>query len=369
MAWLMLLWGACTPQEAPVEPLVLPDDLSAQGAPVGVRTAVFAGRTVEVWYPTTDHLDDGADAPDVLDLADFVGPDFVARVEGDVTIPTLTTRAVRDAPARVLDERLPLVVFSHGFGGFRSQSVDLTSHLASRGYVVVAPDHDGRSLAAVAPCLFNPPAGTCALSFDVDDVGDLTAALDGALGLDDDVGALIDPDAIGAFGHSAGGAATVTFANAEPRVAAALPMAGAGAFTRDLPSRIVGGSCDGVVPETSLRAEGPTASEGYLAVVDAGHMAFSDLCRVDLGAVGEALLARDDVSPLFARQMITLAVDGCPGYAPPEDLAGCGGAYPPAEDVDPAIRAVVTAFFDQHLYGRGDGVDAVSSATLEVRGP
>src|SRR5262249_61965308 len=52
--------------------------------------------------------------------------------------------AARDLPVRA--GRYPLVLFSHGFGGHRRQSTFLTTHLASHGYVVAAPDHTGTTL-------------------------------------------------------------------------------------------------------------------------------------------------------------------------------------------------------------------------------
>ena len=144
-------------------------------------------------------------------------------------------------------------------------------------------------------------------------------------------------------------------------------MAGAGAFERDLDSLIVGGSCDAVVQETSLLSTGPTASEGYLSLVDAGHMAFSDLCSIDLGGLGAELAAREDANDLFLQQMLTLAVDGCDGYEPPPDLEGCGGAYLSPTVAAPILRELTAAFFDLHLKGEGPGVDADAHAELEVR--
>jgi pimeloyl-ACP methyl ester carboxylesterase len=368
IGWTVLvgLLAACKSESEPEpEPLDLPADPSEPGAKVGVRTAEINGITVEVWYPTTEAV---TGDPEDLDLFTFAPPEFIDRVGDTLSVPTLATRAWRDAPHRVLDEKLPLVLFSHGFGGFRSQSVDLTTHLASRGYVVVAPDHAGRGLYDVAPCLLNPAAGTCNLSFANNDVGDLTTVLDWALTAPDAIGDLVDPEQIGVFGHSAGGMASVAFTNAEPRVDAALPMAGAAEFTRDLPSLVFGGSCDGVVTEESLLPTGPSASEGYLALVDGGHMAFSDLCQVDLGGLGDDLASREDANDLFLSQMLTLAVDGCPGYTPPPDLAGCGGTYLDVETSAPVLRYVTAAFFDEHLKASGAGVDASTYPSLEVRG-
>lgn len=40
------------------------------------------------------------------------------------------------------EEKWPLIVFSHGFGGCGNQSKFLTSYLADHGYIVIAPDHE-----------------------------------------------------------------------------------------------------------------------------------------------------------------------------------------------------------------------------------
>ena len=50
-----------------------------------------------------------------------------------------------DGAAPVCDAPRPVLVFSHGNSGLRYQSVFLTEHLATRGWVVVAPDHEGNT--------------------------------------------------------------------------------------------------------------------------------------------------------------------------------------------------------------------------------
>jgi len=45
--------------------------------------------------------------------------------------------------------RFPLVVFSHGYSGYRDQSSFLTSRLATWGFVVAAPDFLARDLTAL----------------------------------------------------------------------------------------------------------------------------------------------------------------------------------------------------------------------------
>ena len=39
------------------------------------------------------------------------------------------------------EQKWPLLIFSHGFGGCAMQSVTLTRYLADHGYIVIAPDH------------------------------------------------------------------------------------------------------------------------------------------------------------------------------------------------------------------------------------
>lgn len=344
------------------EDLVLPDDPSEPGMPVGVRTFEDAGQRFEVWYPATDDVDG---ATDVVDLAEFVPEPFADRTP-EITVPTIPTPAWRDAPPRALDDPLPVVLFSHGFGGFRTQSFSLTAHLASRGYVVVSADHPGRMLTDVLPCLLVPPAGPCALFGGGDPaVDDLAAVLAWVKRTPDVLATLADPTRVGLFGHSAGGVSTTTFASTDETIDAALPMAGAGTFSRALPSAVIGGSCDAIVPESALLDAGATASEGYFSLRDAGHLAFSDLCDADLGAVAETLADRDDVNSLVLAQLGTLAVDGCPGASPQVTSDTCGEAW-----LDPAVaarslRGAMTVFFDLHLSQRGPGLEGLSFPSLE----
>lgn len=53
--------------------------------------------------------------------------------------------AVRNAPPDLSNGPYPLVLFSHGSSGTRYQSLFLTEHLASYGFVVMAVDHPGNT--------------------------------------------------------------------------------------------------------------------------------------------------------------------------------------------------------------------------------
>ena len=76
----------------------------------------------EVWYPSEASVPQQYDAPHPL------------------AMPHLA--AVGLSPLR---SPCGLIAFSHGNSGFRQQSTFLTTHLASWGFVVVAPDHVGNT--------------------------------------------------------------------------------------------------------------------------------------------------------------------------------------------------------------------------------
>ncbi len=76
--------------------------------------------------------------------------------------------------APVADGRFPVALFSHGFSGFNTQSSELTSHVASWGFVVAAPEHQSRDLTSQIGMLFGAakPYGPHP------DVADLRATID-----------------------------------------------------------------------------------------------------------------------------------------------------------------------------------------------
>jgi predicted dienelactone hydrolase len=352
---VFLAIGACGPAPQPID---LPSDLAAQGAPVGVRTEVVGEQTFEIWYPA-DQREEGV-AGNPVSLTEFFPDDFYERVPG-VTLPDLRSPAVRDAAPRPPEAPYPVVLFSHGFGAFRTQSVSLTAHLASRGYVVVAPDHPGRMVTDIAPCLFDPPLDNCDLANLVpvgaddpaqEDLEDALAWLSDATGEDGWLEGVADLDTLGIFGHSAGGFSTSKFADEHPEVGAALTMAGAETIDRDVPAAFLAGSCDGVVEAASIIEASDSLVDGALVeMAGVGHMAFSDICGFGLDTLAaEFLEPREDVNDFLLTQMITLATDGCEGYAPPEDLT-CGDAYLPIADSDRLIRHLVTGWFDAQLLG------------------
>lgn len=106
---------------------------------------------VQVWYPAAGA---GPPAPWISDEA--VGA-FSANVTTWLGLPPFALRHLRLVATNASEAAAPaagshpVVVYSHGWGGFRSIQSDLAEDLASHGYVVVAPDHTYGALATRFP--------------------------------------------------------------------------------------------------------------------------------------------------------------------------------------------------------------------------
>jgi len=181
----LLLLSACTGDDPDdgldPPPRVAPDRVGPYA--VGATTVQVAddrggALTVEVWYPAEDPGTEPDSYPEIA----------------------LTLDAHRDATPDRRGAPYPLVAFSHGYGGIRYQSAFLTEHLASHGFVVVAPDHPHNTLFDLdadltGQVLVNRP-------------GDVRRAVDGALGAADLAG-LAQNDTYAMTGHSFGGLTSV----------------------------------------------------------------------------------------------------------------------------------------------------------------
>jgi len=204
---------------------------------------------VQVWYPAEPREDDQL-AP-WMDHIDVMGP----AIASELGLPAFALSHVRyarshayaDAPLSTSRESYPLLLFSHGWNGFRAQNTFQMEELASHGYIVAAPDHAYGAAATVFEdgrvALNNPEA----LPYDNDMgltedefqaranqlgiqwAGDLSFILDQLemLHTDDEGGSLaghLDYDRIGALGHSTGGGAAIEFCAQDPRCQSVLGM-------------------------------------------------------------------------------------------------------------------------------------------------
>lgn len=378
-AWLLL---ACTPEPEPID---LPEDPSLRAAPVGVRTVQARGQHLEVFYPAAES--ERTTATENVSFAEFIPSSVIDKI-GEVDLPDINAGAVRDGEPRLPDDPYPVVLFSHGFGGMRTQSLDYAAHLASRGYVVVAVDHPGRMANDLLPCVFDPPLDDCDLS----GVGEDPAPED----LDDAIVWLqeqqgdessflferLDLDTLGLSGHSAGGQTTATYGSEDTRFKALLVMGNLTTPTRAAPTLLMGGTCDvylassdagalTATPEANLTAARAAITDGRVArFTAAGHLIFSDLCELELSTfIDDRLANREDVNATYIDMLRQLASDGCPGAAVDPLLAAeadCAEGFGDLRQAQLAARGLATVFFDVELKGEGDGLDAQSFEEVTV---
>ena len=178
-------------------------DCNARQA-AGYRVLALDGaRKIAVWYPAA--ASEG-DRPYTAGSHGFVG------------------RVARDAPPADCPG-LPLVVFSHGFGGCGLQSIFFTEELARHGYVVAAPDHRDAAACVIEErstrALWTRPAAPFHAPDRWSDRShadrrDDVLAVVRIVGDDKELGRVVDTRRLGLVGHSLGGYTALGIAGAWP---------------------------------------------------------------------------------------------------------------------------------------------------------
>lgn len=300
---------------------------------VGVRTISVGDVSAEVWYPakpgaTAGRQTDAYDVRNELPLAERT------KIPDDAQT-TFDAGAFRDVPVDT-SRRFPVIVFSHGFGGFRTQSSFLTAHLASWGYVVAAPDHPSRSLSAVLTGAIGQDSGATALVATLD-------ALSAANEIEGDpFFAALDVERAVLTGHSAG-SLSVAGAGSDPRVVGWAIFAGfASPADATKPGLVLGGTADDIAQPATVEgafAAAPQTDKRLVMLKRAGHLAFADLCEIGKDEGGLLALAErygvSGVSPV----LVALGSDGC------------GDDELPATRAWPLIRHETVAFARRLLDG------------------
>jgi predicted dienelactone hydrolase len=207
------------------------------------------------------------------------------------------------------EQKWPLLIFSHGFGGCAKQSVFLTQYLADQGYIVIAPDHEdancdrfaqgglrstlqamrpGKSMRPEKP-FRTPEVWTDKTEADRRD--DILFALSSMLD-DRQYKNYVDTDKIGLIGHSLGGYTALGLAGAWPSwkdkrfkaVLALSPyadpyMLGHTLGKIDVPVMYQGGTKDvEITPNVRKRGYPQTHAPKYFIEYEgAGHFAWTEL--------------------------------------------------------------------------------------------
>ncbi|MCC6213588.1 MAG: hypothetical protein IT376_01880 [Polyangiaceae bacterium] len=325
-----------------------PEDPAARGPwPVGSRLIDVGGLTAEVWYPATPGSEAGK-AEVRYDPREWLPASEQSKIP-DADNPYFSCDGCyRDLPLDTAHGPYPVVIFVHGTGAFRAQSIEPVVHWASRGFVVLAADHPGlylgdllsfqlqQNLSGDIIQLFgglNPPAG---------DLAFLAGRLDLAH--------------MGMSGHSAGGGA-IANQGSRPGVLVLMPLAarGVAAGSSLVSTLVMGGMSDGVAQysgQVSGYDSSPTKKR-LVGITDAGHLAFSNLCEYK-NSQGKDFV---EVAQQYQIQNANLASflwDGCDPTDTPE-----------AESMN-IVRFATTAVLEETLlcYDR-----AAALAGIEARYP
>ncbi|MEU7891649.1 lipase [Nonomuraea sp. NPDC049152] len=309
---------------------------------------------VSLWYPASA----AADLPLAPQMTPRAAADFDKTLApavfgirpGQADWAATRTHARAGAPVDRRARRLPVVLFSAGFGAPRTIGATLVEELAARGYLVVGVDHTyeaaqvefpgGRVERARIPARPTPADMTKAQDVRVADmtfVLDRLERLGRRAGLDTEGASLpaglrgsIDLSRVGVFGHSMGGATAAQITRGDRRVDVGVNLDGG--FRGSVAETGVAKPFLQMAAEDHTRESDPSwksfwaASSGWkreLRFTGAAHYSFTDA---------------EVLAPQLAREL----------GVPTRDLIGT---------IDPeravaAQRAFVTAFFDLHLKGR-----------------
>ncbi len=348
-----------TPEPLPFEPAGpshAPDPAAAGPFPVGVRTVIWedGGRrwpdgrartiTVEVWYPAVEAARLPEDQQGAsYDIRSVLTADQQAQT-ASLELPLLHTFAVRDAAPRSDRGAFPLIVFSHGMAGMRWQSTYLTVFLASHGYVVAAPDHEGDRMEDALRGAHEPT--TFSLEHRPKDVIYVLNRL-ARLKEGDPLHGLVDMERVGLAGHSFGALTSLRVPLFDDRIKAIVPqtppstdLAWVG-FAHPQPFGIpvlIQAARDDQTLKWDEHVAPAWAAlsrpRWLLDVVKGGHFTYSDLCAFDLTPI----LGTVDIG--YSAEDVERAMrDGCTEPAPPASVA------------QPLIRHFAVAFFNAHLRG------------------
>jgi dienelactone hydrolase len=272
-----------------------------------------AGDTVVITYPVDASSTVGRPTYTINLLRWFTGSPTAPLPTGlPSNLPTtLATDAYTSVPISSRGP-FPVVLFSHGYGGYPEQSSFLTDHLASWGFVVVAPDQRCCDLKAV----LSGHAGNSD-----EDVTDLRQALALVKKMNRTPGTLLtgklDLTRVASVGHSAGGGAAITVADdRDIRTYIALAPSG-GRPPPSKPGLIMQGTADKVVnPKGTLELYARLKAPKRLVLIDGGgHNVFDDGCTIGAAQGGlVAFIETLHLAPAFQAE----AVDGCspPDVAP-----------------------------------------------------
>ncbi len=281
--------------------------------------------------------------------------------------------------SHVVGSDLPLVVYSHGFSSSKDEASFLGAHLASHGYIVIAPTFPLTNL--------QTPGGPDMADI-VNQPGDVSFLIDQMLAksslASDKFFGTVDGDRVAVAGTSLGGmtSSLVTYHRSlhDPRIKAAVTLAGPGSMFdtsfydhRAVPLLALHGDIDAIVDydHNALRTVERAAPYATLVTIENGsHTAFAPIPFEDLVLdVLGALVAPDGAHPDNPDRLgCGIIADNMPenasfldamggaanGMTTADDPTPCAMTYLSQAAIEPSVQreiaaVAVLAFFEAYM--------------------
>ena len=95
---------------------------------------------VQIWYPASEKSDSLYPYMDYANLRVESISERIGKGKGTIK-PATKVKTNTYYKADPVNKKFPLILFSHGLGGYKTQNLINIETLVSQGYIVVAPDH------------------------------------------------------------------------------------------------------------------------------------------------------------------------------------------------------------------------------------
>lgn len=280
---------------------------------VGITTLSLSDRKIDVYYPAAAGAGTGR-TNEVYLQTDPLPPmlkGLASNIPADVDLK-VSVPAFRDAPA-ASGHSYPLVIFSHGAGGWRSGHGKLLSGIASWGFVVASIDFPEYGFSSFAgggtrDMGARRTASAAAVEAALDLLDSTTRSPEGVLA------GMIDMSMVAAMGHSAGGG--TMFAQIDnPRIDTVIgwaPVPPQGPGTTNKPTMIIAAEIDSGIPVASLASayDSLKAPKRLAIVPRMGHNAFSDSC-LGIQSGNDLISAVKQMGLPVPAPLLDLAQNGC----------------------------------------------------------
>ena len=277
---------------------------------------------VEIWYPAVDSAKGSkTDGYDVKTDAPANVQAELKRLGGE--IPVLNQDAHRDAEPLREEGPYPLILFSHGSGGIRYQSVFQTVHLASHGYVVVSLDHHGNTMYDLIMEREVSAGGIARFAasrpVDMKWLYDLVKERVNKSG--DLLHNFVRVEDVGITGHSYGGLTSILSTKTVPEIKVSIPQApytfsGYGGvkseFIANTPVMVLAAQQDNTLDyqeeqkgfyDNMIKGEFFGAERHLITLKRGGHFSFSNICDFDLASFADKIGMGSSVQNILS--------DGC----------------------------------------------------------